>query len=196
MTETYTNTEANGPYDNDLTAYAASKALAYAASKTFVKENKPAFDVINIMPTFVIGRDDTVTAPSDIIKGTNGILMGPILGHAHPVPYKGSTVHLDDVAKMHVLSLDPKIEGNQDFLAVGPNDSSVNWADSYDIVKKHFPEQYKAGAFKFDDIPRTVTVPGRASNAKAAKAFGIKFKGFEDQVTSVVGHFLELTGQK
>ena len=149
------------------------------------------------MPSFVIGRDDTVTDATEIVKGTNGLLMGPVLGHARDTPLTGSTVHIDDVATMHVLSLDGKIvPGSDDFVAVGPHYGQIEWADSFDIVKKRFPKQYEAGIFKFDSIEPPVTASAKADNRKAAKAFGIAFKSFEEQVTSVTGHFLELIGQQ
>jgi nucleoside-diphosphate-sugar epimerase len=187
--------QTKGPFENELAAYSASKALSYQAGKDFVSTKMPSFDVIHILPTFVVGRDDTVTEVSGIIKGTNGLLMGPLLGHARNHPVTGISVHVDDVAKLHVLSLDPTIEGNQDFLAAGPHYSSVDWADSFEIVKKHFPKEYEEGVFKFDSIPRPVTVPAKVDNAKARKTFGVDFKSFEEQVVSVVGHYLELSRQ-
>lgn len=186
--------QTKGPFTNEFAAYSASKGLSFQATKDFVKEKKPSFDVISILPTFVIGRDDTVTDVSNIGKGTNGFVIGPVLGQPRDNPMNGITVHVDDVAKLHVLSLDPKIEANQAFLAAGPNYSAVVWADSFDIVRRHYPKEYAAGVFKFDSITPPVTVLAKVDNAKARKAFGIEFKSFEEQVVSLVDHFLELRG--
>lgn len=180
-----------------MAAYAASKALAYQATLKFVEEQKPEFDVVNIRPVFVLGRDDTVTAATDIAKGTNGLLMGPILGHPRDSPLPGSVVHVDDVAKMHVLSLDTKIKGGQDFLASAHPLDGIQWADAFDIVKKHYPEECEAGIFKVgEDVPRPPTSISRVDNSRAKEAFGLNFKTFEEQVTSVADHFLELIGRR
>ncbi|PNP49642.1 hypothetical protein THARTR1_09653 [Trichoderma harzianum] len=189
-----TNTE--GPFASSVFAYEASKALAFQATEKFIADKKPAFDVINILPVFVVGRDDTVTDVSNIVKGSNGLMLGPLLGHARNDPLLGVTVHLDDVAKMHVLALEPSLKGNHDFLACAHPNEVVDWADSYEIVKKRFPEAYASGAFKFESIPRPVSVPAYVDSTKAEKVLGFKFKSFEELTVSAVEHYLEFIGSK
>lgn len=183
------------PFTTDFAAYGASKALSYEAVQNFVKDRKPSFDVINILPTFVIGRDETVTEASRIAKGTNGLVMNPILGINRPYPLPGFTVHLDDVAIMHVLALDPKIQGNQDFLAASPGPGWNNWSESFGIIQKCYSKQYDEGIFRFEFGSPPVTVPVQVSSEKATKTFALKFKSFDEQVSSVVDHYLELLGQ-
>lgn len=148
------------------------------------------------MPVFVLGRDETVTEASSIAKGTNGLLMGPVLGYARDYPLNGTSVHVDDVAKMHVLALDGKIEGGQDVLAAGPDFGMINWAEAFEIIKRRYPKEYADGVFGFDGIAPPATTVSRVDSAKAGKAFGIEFKSYEEQVISVVDHFLELSGRK
>lgn len=179
-----------------MTAYFASKALSYKASKDFIAANKPAFDVINILPVFVIGRDETVTEASSIAKGTNGLIMGPLLGHTNGYPPINATVHVDDVAKLHLLALDPKVAGGQDFLAAGPNYSNVNWTDSLELVKKRYPKESAEGVFAVNDIPAQPRGLSRVDNSRATQVLGVEFKSFEEQVNSVVDHYLELVKQK
>ncbi|KAH8817142.1 hypothetical protein F5884DRAFT_778541 [Xylogone sp. PMI_703] len=186
----------NGPYSTLMSVYGASKALAYRATQEFMDENQPHYDVINIRPVFVLGRDDTVTVGTDIAKGTNSFLMGPLLGYPRTVAISGSVIHVDDVARMHVLSLDPSIKGHQDFLAAS-HPEGIQWADAFDIIKKHYPKQCDAGIFKVDDtVPRPPANISRVDNTKAAETFKITFKSFEEQVTSVADHFVELIGQR
>ncbi|KJZ71560.1 hypothetical protein HIM_09029 [Hirsutella minnesotensis 3608] len=184
---------AQGPIRDDMSAYAASKALSFQAAKRFIAENKPPFDVIHILPVFVLGRDDNVTEVQDIAKGSNGLLMGPLLGHALHAPLSGNSVHVDDVAKMHVLALDTKVKGNQDFLAASHPLEGIEWAAALDIVKKHYPKEYEAGVFSADSVSKLVTNRRKVDSTKAQNTFGIKFKTFEEQVVSVVNHFLELS---
>lgn len=180
------------PFTNAAVAYGASKALSFQAADEFIADKKPAFIVVKLLPTFVIGRDETVTAAAEIVKGTNGVLMGPVLGHPAPYLRTGASVHLDDVAELHTLALDPSINQNEDFLVSNP--VSFQWADSFDIVKRRYPKQYAAGLFKFDSIPRPESRIAKLDTSKVTKTFGIEFKSFEEQVTSVVDHFLELAG--
>ncbi|KAK8932695.1 hypothetical protein H634G_07019 [Metarhizium anisopliae BRIP 53293] len=184
------------PFADDLAAYAASKALAYQATRDFVAAHKPPFDVINIMPVFVFGRDETVTEAGSIAKGTNGILIGPLLGHAGGYPLRGASVHVDDVARIHVLALDPKVPGNQDFLAAAAEAESVDSARSFEIVKRRYPGEYADGVFKFDGGAEPPATGARVDGTKATRILGVQYKTFEEQVVSVVDHFLELTGRK
>ncbi|EGX93468.1 3-beta hydroxysteroid dehydrogenase/isomerase, putative [Cordyceps militaris CM01] len=178
------------PFENAFVAYSASKALSFQATDEFIAKYNPAFTVVRILPTFVVGRDDTVTDVAQIAKGTNGNVMGPLLGHPHQIPLPGSSVHIDDVAKLHVLALDPAISDHQSYLASNP--ASIEWAESFDIVKRRFPDEYAAGLFKFDSIPRPESGPFPVDSSKATRTFNIKFKNFEEQVVSVVDHYLEL----
>ncbi|OTA08145.1 hypothetical protein A9Z42_0090820 [Trichoderma parareesei] len=187
------NTE--GPFASSIAAYVASKALAFQVTEKFIAEKKPAFSVVNILPVFVIGRDDTVTDPANIAKGTNGIIMDPLLGVPRD-PLPGVAVHVDDVAKMHVLALGPNVKGNQDYLACAHPTESIDWAETFEIVKRRFPEAYADGIFKFESVPRPVSIPVHIDSTKAEKEFGFKFKSFEEMTVSVVEHYLELVGRK
>ncbi|KAK1249473.1 hypothetical protein MKX07_002989 [Trichoderma sp. CBMAI-0711] len=184
----------HGPFTNVMDAYAASKSAAFNETKKFIAEKNPPFDVIHVLPLFVLGRDDTVTTAEQIVKGTNKILMAPLLGTPR-APIPGAPVHLDDVARLHVLSLDPKVEGNQDFLAGSHSLEPFEWSDSVNIIKKHFPQAVADGVFKFEAAEQLVTFKTQVDSTKAEKMFGFKFKRFEEQVVSVVGHYLELLGK-
>lgn len=185
-------TDTKRPFANPFAAYTASKALSFQATDDFVAKHKPSFNIVRILPVYVIGRDDTVTDVSQIAKGTNGLVMGPLLGYAREGKLSGGTVHVDDVAKLHILALDPAISDNQDFLASNP--TAIEWTESFDIVKRKYPAQYAAGLFKFDSIAEPESGPSQVDTSKATKTFGIQFKSFEEQVISVVDHYLELAG--
>ncbi len=156
-----------------------------------MSNKKPPFDLINILPVFVLGRDDTVDNVEKIVKGTNGMIMGPILGHPRRGLLQVGTVHVDDVAKLHVLALNPALQGNQNFIAASP---AGNWDAFFDIITRHYPKQLADGVIKFESIPVASSVPSNVDNSKAEKTFGFTFKTFEEQVISVVDHFLELSG--
>ncbi|KAK5995105.1 Ketoreductase CTB6 [Cladobotryum mycophilum] len=185
-----------GPYESQYAAYGASKALALDAAEKYIAEKKPSYDVINIFPSYTIGRDETVTEAQDITRGSNGMLMYALLGIDRQKPLFGGAVHLDDVARLHVLALGPEIEGNHDFIANVEPLEDQDWARSFDIVKRRFPEAYAEGVFKFESIPRPVTIQIHIDGTKAEKTFaGFKYKSYEEQVVSVVEHYLELLGK-
>lgn len=182
------------PFPDKFVAYTASKGLSFAATDEFIQKNKPEFNVVRILPTYVLGRDDTVTDVAQITKGTNSLLMAPLLGYPLPIIPAASSVHLEDVANLHIWVLDPSIADNQDFLASNPE--PFTWGQSFDIVKKRYPEQYAAGLFKIDGAQPPDGDKFSVDSAKAMKRFGFQFKTFEEQVTSVVDHYVELATAK
>jgi hypothetical protein len=159
-------------------------------------EHKPSFNVINIEPVFILGRDETATDPSGLLRGANGILMGPALGHPSDRSYPGIPVHVDDVAMMHVRSLDLSISGNQDYLACSHPFGGIEWAEAFDIIRKHYPKECAEGVFKVDSTERPLTGKLLVDSTKAEKTFSFTFKSFEEQVLDVAGQYLELIGRK
>ncbi|KAM0521947.1 hypothetical protein ACHAPE_002512 [Trichoderma viride] len=194
--ETHRSAVTAGPYPNWITAYAASKALAFEATKEWMAKHKPSFDLITIEPVFVLGRDDSATTVEELFRGSNGMLLGPLVGHPQTRPTACNPVHVDDVALMHVRALDPAIPGNEDYLSNSHSLENMEWAQTFDIIKKHFPKECAEGIFKVDTTERPATLKMRIDSTKAEKTFGITFKSFEEQVISAAGHYLELIGRK
>lgn len=195
-TESHRSAVTVGPYPNWITAYAASKALAFEATKEWMTKHEPSFDLITIEPGFVLGRDDTAKSAEDLFRGPNGALLGPLVGHPQIKPTALLPVHVDDVALMHVRSLDPAIPGNEDYLSISHSLENLEWAESFDIIKKHHPKECAEGIFKVDSTERPETLKVRVDSTKAEKTFGITFKSFEEQVLSIAGQYLELIGHK
>ncbi|MCJ1399447.1 hypothetical protein MMC11_002649 [Xylographa trunciseda] len=185
---------AKAPYANKFEAYAASKVGALLATQDFVKENNPGFDVINMMPSFIVGKNELVTKVEEITSGTNGAALGQVLGVKNPYPNPSTTVFVNDIAKLHVLALDPKIPGNQSFLANSEGINGTNWGDAIDIVAKHYPEAVAKGI-----LPNNGSQPTKSTLidvSRTESVFGMKFEPYEVQVKSVVGHYLDLVGKK
>ncbi|KZF24005.1 NAD(P)-binding protein [Xylona heveae TC161] len=187
--------EPQGGYENGMAAYIASKAFALQATEAFVKEKQPEFDVVNICPSYVLGRDETVTDAKQITKGTNGFAVGQLLGSPAPYSVPSASVHLDDVATLLVESLNPRIPGNQCYLATSQAIEGTTWAAAFDIVKRYYPKQVSEGILKVDG-KSTSTNPIRFDPSHTEKTFGITFKGYVDQITSIVDHYLVLLGKE
>ena len=56
----------SGPYSMGLHAYWASKVSALNRAEAWMKEQTPSFDVIHIHPSYIEGRNDTVTSVEDL----------------------------------------------------------------------------------------------------------------------------------
>ena len=73
---------------NPGAAYFASKTLALDATEKFLEEKKPHFSIVNIMPGFILGRNELVKVADDLLNGTNVVVLGPVLGQQMtPRPY-------------------------------------------------------------------------------------------------------------
>lgn len=108
--------EIEPPFDNGTVAYVASKVAALNRAEAWIKAEQPSFDVVHIHPSFIFGRDDLADSTEYFQTGTNRVPLNIALGKtADPLPNNWNDVN--DTAKIHVLSLDPKIHGNQSFLA-------------------------------------------------------------------------------
>ncbi|KAF6217755.1 hypothetical protein HO133_006582 [Letharia lupina] len=181
----------SGPYEHSFEAYAAAKTKALNATKEFVKTEKPTFDVINVMPGFFVGKNELITNAKDVLSGTNAFAFGPVLGRVSAQPLWGSLQHVDDVAKVHVLSLSPKVEGNQDFGIQAGGTDGIVWDDSIEIVKRRFPEAVHDGRLPASGTQPTNKVV-KYDTTRTEKVLGIKFQSYEDALVSVTEHYLEL----
>ena len=179
----------NGTYGSEFQAYMDSKVRALAATYDFIDNNKPSFDLINIMPSFIIGKNELTSLPT-FLKGTNRVVFGQVLGADSPGPLPGATVYLNDVAKVHVLALDPKIAGNQDFPVSSGGIEGVRLEDAKDVVARKFPAEVKAGI-----PPNSATQPTlkiRIDSSKTEQIFGFKLANLETQVEDVARHYVSL----
>lgn len=183
-----------GPYQNSSEAYAASKVRALIATNEFVKENKPEWDIINIMPSIVIGDNEMITDPKLINDGTVSVAFAQVLGGGSAQRKVPSTsVHVTDVARLHVEALDPKIKGGQNFLAVSEGERGTRWEEGIDIVNRNFPEAVKNGILPNNGVAATKIT--KVDARRTEKVFGFQFQSYEEQVKSVVKQYLGLLGE-
>lgn len=189
-----TNAEAlSPPFANFFVAYSSAKITAYKATQDFIARENPAFDVVTVIPSFILGKNELVTDPERITVGSNGHLFTQILGQ-DTFPLVGHTVHVDDVARVHVSALDPKIPGNASYIVSSGGLDGIVWADALKIVAENYPKAVAAGTLPNNGS--RATLPLKLDARKAEEVFGIEFIGFEDQVKSVTEHYLELVGAK
>lgn len=179
-----------GNFDSSWAAYIDSKVRALQATYDFLEQEKPPFDIVNINPSYIIGKNELVTSKSDFMHGTNKILLGPVLGAKSPTPFPGSTIWLNDVAKLHVLGLDSKIPGNRHYITNSGGLDGTTFNDVKNIVAEKYPEEVAKGLLPNNgDFP---TMKVKVDASKTEEVFGFKFAGVETQVTELVDAYLEL----
>ncbi|PTB65552.1 NAD(P)-binding protein [Trichoderma citrinoviride] len=180
-----------GPYESEFQAYSASKAAALNESEAWIAKNKPNFDLISILPGWIWGYDELATSPKDFeSSSTNSVLLGFLRGSQTTVGAHSNSVLVDDAAKIHVLALDPKIPGNQAFLAVADSVDGKPWEEAIPILKKNYPEAIEKGLLKTTGKQPTIYI--RLDGKKTEQTFGFKLAGYEEQVKSLVDQYLQI----
>ena len=190
------DSEVGGPYGHHFEAYAASKVKALNATKRFMKAERRHFDVNNVMPGFFIGKSELVTESrlSYDGHGTNKTAFAPIMGYKSPMANPGTMVHVDDIAKVHVLALGESIKGGQNFgMQTGGIDGDL-WDDSIKFAKKHYPKEVEAGILPANGSQPTKRL--RFDTSATEKILGIKFRSYEEAVVSVIDGYLELLAKE
>jgi nucleoside-diphosphate-sugar epimerase len=175
-------------------AYAAGKVRALVATNDFIATKKPTWDVVNIMPSFVIGANELITEPLGLCDGTNAAMFAQVLGKDSgwgAVP--STSILVDDVARLHVEALDPRISGNQSFLAVSGGERGTVWEDAIAIVNRLYPQAVKKGILPNNG--KAATKRTRVDASRTEKVFGWKFSSYEEQVKSVVNQYLGMLGE-
>ena len=143
------------------------------------------------MPSFVVGKHELLTTPDDIIgpKTSNSVPLAPIFAEGTPFPFPGCTVHIDDVASVHIAALDSKIEGNQDFILTAGGIDGIQFDDAKEIVRRRFPDAVEKGLLPLQGS--SATKEAKIDGSKAERVFGLKYQSFEEQIVSIVGQYLE-----
>ncbi|KAF4471805.1 NAD dependent epimerase dehydratase [Fusarium albosuccineum] len=161
-------------------AYGPAKALALVATEKFIQEEKPHFDVINLLPSMVIGRNELNTSKEEVASGTNNGVMGPLIGAKSEMPTLGASVHLNDVSRAHIDVLNPLIPGNRNFPCSSGGLQGTTWDDAKDIARRRFGKSVSDGTCTLDGT--FPTRPLRLDASEAEDVLGWKFAGFEGQV--------------
>lgn len=174
-----------GPYQSEFAAYAASKCRALQVAEEYMKNERPPFDAVYIHPGFVLGANTAATTEKQAMRGTNSMLAALLLGHSQGV-YAGLSVHVEDVARVHVKALSPKILGDQSFIL----GEQVRWTDAIDIAEEELPELFASKLLTTSGYYQTVSIP--IDTSLTTDTFGMDFISFADQVKSVVGHWAKV----
>ncbi|KAK9493233.1 hypothetical protein V1508DRAFT_447108 [Lipomyces doorenjongii] len=168
----------SAPWDDHSSAYRASKVLALDATDRFLAERRPHFSILNVMPGYVIGANELVNDPSKVGSGSNGVVMGVVMGPKTSVARPCVVVDVQDVAQIQVAALDERrVEGSKSFLL---DTDSVHLTMRSTLSK--------------NISLRRLSIPAvhlRLDVSDSIRTFG-PLKNYETQVRSVVAHYLAL----
>jgi nucleoside-diphosphate-sugar epimerase len=190
------------PFSNytAASAYRASKALSLDATDRFVAEKKPHFAVVNVMPGYVIGRNELITDAKSLVSGSNALVLPIVLGsESQPGKRPLMLTHVSEVARVEIESLDEnKVAVNagesKSFLLDGGSASNgVDFDDAKEVVRKAYPQAVKEGKLKLGGGIGSAKL--NIESAETVRVFG-EMRSYECAVESVVGQYLELLGKE
>ncbi|GKT52487.1 NAD-dependent epimerase/dehydratase fum13 [Colletotrichum spaethianum] len=167
-------------------AYARSKVAALWHAEVWMAAERPHFDAVYLHPSFVIGRNDIAKTCTDVMKGSNAIVLATVCGKKFGCSYLGAAVHINDVARIHVQALLPSIPGNSSYVL----STRVRWNDAKLIAKRNFIEAVECGIVSKSGSVGTVNLDFDASITE--NVFGMKLLSFEDQVMSALSQYIEM----
>ncbi|KAI9666211.1 MAG: hypothetical protein M1821_004146 [Bathelium mastoideum] len=184
----------------EFVPYAISKIAALNAAEDWIQQHdgttsgRATFDLVHIHPSFVLGANELATTVRAVLGGTNAAAATLALGARGGAdePRLGASVHLEDVAEAHVRALQPEVAGNQSFVVSTPG--GIKWEDTLEVVERVFPEAVADGRLPNNGAQKTGEL--NADVAKTEEVLGIRFRGFEEQVKSVVGQLLEVADRE
>lgn len=175
-----------GPFPNNAMAYAASKAAQFNKVEEWVSRSKPAFSLVTMHPAFVLGRSELAGSAEELWAGTNRFALDIAVGKKFDAVRAGACVHVDDVARAHVLVLDKSGEGSRAFVLSTP----VRWDDVVGVVEREFRDALEKGVLSTGGGQGTAVLDIRGNDAEAV--LGFQYLSFEEQVKSVLGQYVEL----
>ncbi|KAL9620984.1 MAG: hypothetical protein Q9160_004502 [Pyrenula sp. 1 TL-2023] len=196
-----------GPYDlasppshpmDSRTIYRAARILSHLASTRFMTTaNPPAqFSFVQLLPAYVIGRNELASNSSEVRAGSNDVLIDLVTASSRstpPTPRSSTVVHVNDVARAHVLALSPHltIPSGSSFILAANQGVSIDWDFARDIVWETFPEAVQNGLLRLERNQPSMRT-GMYDVSETERVLGLDFRSFEEAVRSVIGQYVEL----
>ncbi|KAI2642217.1 hypothetical protein GGS21DRAFT_295022 [Xylaria nigripes] len=170
--------------EDKMVTFAIGKTAELFYVDQYANENGRKFDVVQLLPSIILGPNPLCSNADAFNKGSNSLLLNHLLGKSTERLFT-ATVHIDDVARCYVESLLPCVPAGRYIL----NSGYTHWSDAIHIVKKYHPELVGT---HFVKKPRSETYRCRISKPATIRAFALKFKSFEEQVRDTVDFYLSL----
>lgn len=179
------------PVTSAVQGYWESKALARLAVRDFVATHDPHFQVIQLLPSVIMGVDERAQSVADLEKiPFFAIRFGPLFGVTTKVAMHTAVVDIADVARAHVDAIKlAKPSRIHEFILSADGPDGFHWDSLIDIVKKKWPERIGKNLPANGHLPDSLW---RCDASATEEAFGWKFRGLEEVFTDLVGQYLHL----
>lgn len=201
-TEDDLNDKVNGPFSNAMEAYWASKALARMATISFIGQGNAPFDIVNLLPSVVIGPDhrlvyDETATRENLLEETRGAVLAPALTISlnSPFDYVGVPVHVADVARAHVDAVNKAlVPENSKYILCSDTPEGVVWdRDIQRIAHQNFPGEVENKTLPLEGS--LGTVKWRLEALRSERIFG-QFTSFEETMKELIEQYLQLRKAK
>ncbi|KAK7932442.1 hypothetical protein PG985_003154 [Apiospora marii] len=193
------------PFPNLLVAYCAAKTAALRSSLDWMRSQNTAekplgFDLVNLAPSYVVGRHPLAKTTADLMATSNSMLLAPLRGQASDPQGPlcvGGAVHMDDLAAICLEALDR--DGKAKTPTSGDSKGVSNFCISVDVV---WDEARKLAAAKWPKHVESGLLPNQGvfptkpriffASTKTEETFGMKLKGLEEMMDAIVPQYVEL----
>lgn len=151
--------------------------------------------MITLLPGPVLGPGLLYSRAEDVSSGMNAYITSQIQGKDPRPPFPLVPIHVADLAKLHILALNSKIEGNQNFVCAYNGMSKVQWSEAQDVVKRHFSSEIEQGLFKIGEPQPTIDllVDGSKLERVLGKTAGFEYKSYAYMVKDVAQQIVDLS---
>jgi hypothetical protein len=123
-----------------------------------------------------VGRNDLITTSRDASRGTNGVILCHVLSINNQTPLPGFSAHHDDVARLHVEALHPRIPAGG-YQATTNDTSGMCFEESNEMVARKFRDAVRSGSLPSSGSNMTTAVPVHLDVSNTERGFGWKFRG-------------------
>ncbi|KAL2820663.1 hypothetical protein BJX63DRAFT_379865 [Aspergillus granulosus] len=178
--------EAAAPTTSAVVAYRGSKKFAELAAWRFVREKKPAFDLVSLCPPMTFGP---VAHPVDKVESlneSNAMLWKVASGESLPVARVPFWIDVRDLAEAHVNALLKEEAGGKRYTPTAPERFSYGLAAG--IIRDEFEWLREKVSKEAQSIDESYGLDGES----AGRELAFTYRGFRETVRDLVKQALEM----
>ncbi|CEN62928.1 Putative 3-beta hydroxysteroid dehydrogenase/isomerase family protein (AFU_orthologue; AFUA_3G02250) [Aspergillus calidoustus] len=182
-----TYAEAAAPTTDAVVAYRGSKKFAELAAWEFVREKKPAFDLVALCPPMTFGPVVHPVASVNELNESNAMLWKVASGES-PIPLARVPFWIDvrDLAEAHVCALLKEEVGGKRYTPTAPERFSYGLAAG--IIRGEFEGLRGRVSREEQSVDERYGLDGET----AGRELGFSYRGFRETVVDLVKQALEM----
>ncbi|KAH7358564.1 hypothetical protein B0T11DRAFT_105426 [Plectosphaerella cucumerina] len=168
----------------------AGKTSTLSVSKAWVVKHRPSFDVVFLLPAWVLGHHELAASTDALEKGPNGPLIRLLKGAGNQSMLVRGFVSIHDLADTHMAVMQDSGPGGNGALVLA---SEVAWPHAQSLLRKAFPRAYQEGIFRTGGRQsETQDIPDEDEDSRILR---IKYRSFEETAVEVARQYLDLDGR-